>query len=95
MVFLKLVLEFRFSKGRLRITNFEQEVVWEESYKNSMGERVLRPKNMDCLFVTESAMTNAVAVISDYLDSKNISLLKGVLLSDIVSTMDILWEVGN
>ena len=88
-------LEFRFSKGRLRITNFEQEVVWEESYKNSMGERVLRPKNMDCLFVTKSAMTNAVAVISDYLDSKNISLLKGVLLSDIVSTMDILWEVGN
>ena len=86
-------LEFRFSEGRVRINNFEQDIAWDQFYINSMGERVLRPQNKELPNCAVSSMSNAVDVIATHLDTTDISLLEGFLVSDIAPSMHTLWRV--
>ena len=67
-------LEFRFSKGRLRIGNFEREIVWEEAQVNSVGEKVLQQDSLKSWETGPGPLPNSVSGIYQYLQNGETAL---------------------
>ncbi len=88
-------LDFRFSMGRLRISNFEDQVAWEEVYQNRSGERILRAQPIDLLDANESPLKNGVTAIREYLDTNRSDVLEQCLLQEIEPTMRTLWQLAH
>ena len=88
-------LEFRFSKGRLRIGNFEREIVWEEAQVNSVGEKVLKQCSLKSWETKPEPLPNAVAGMYRYLQNGETDGLCQCLLSDIAESMRTTWKVGE
>jgi hypothetical protein len=88
-------LEMRFSEGRLRITNFEEEIVWEKIVTNAIGERVLRRSDL-CISRKESMVNDAaVDVISKYFNTGDESVISGFRLEDTRQSLEALWMVDT
>jgi len=84
-------LEIRFSEGRLRITNFEEEIVWEKIVTNTIGERVLQRSDL-CISRKESMANDAaVDVIGEYFNTGDKSVIKGYRLEDTRQSLEALW----
>lgn len=87
--------DFRFSGGRLRVSNFEEQVIWEEPHKNLMEESVLQPQSMGFPQTKESPLRSLACCIREYLDDNRSDMLEGCLLTEIAPTMRTLWQVEN
>ena len=86
-------VEFRFTKGRLQVNNFESKVIWEEKVVNHIGESVLQNSDEKSWFEGYSAISSAISVIAEYLGEGERAILRGVQLTDIRPTMGSLWKV--
>ena len=84
--------EFRFSLGRLRIANFEQQITWERSIVNLLKENVLVPADLQGKYDGGASMENAVQLIYKYLLANDLTVLDGYLLDDVAPTMTTLWQ---
>ena len=88
-------LEIRFSKGRLRLSNFEQQWSWDSVVVNSRGEKVLSPGVTDLPQQTDSPIINAIDLMNYYLDTRDVEVLSGKLIQDCELTMHAMWSVGS
>ena len=85
--------DMRFERGRLRIGNFEQQILWEGVKINAMNERVLEGEVYCPPDYSETPIQNAVSIISDYLKTEDVSVLKGYSLIDAATTMHAVWSL--
>jgi predicted dehydrogenase len=88
-------LEFRFTGGRIRMVNFEQQISWEKCSINSRGESVLVPENLEFDDLSGDPLTNAVQMIESYMDTRNQNLLEGNTLPDLSPSMKTLWAMRD
>lgn len=86
-------IEIRFSKGRLKIENFETHMFWEESVMNRSGECVLGSTRIDLRREHSSPNLAAASLIARYLETGNRTLLEGVELRDAITTMQTMWNI--
>ena len=86
-------LEIRFSKGRLRIDNFETHVYWEHAVINRVGERVLSGDRVDLHQGNTTSSLIAASLIARYLEEGSRVLLQDTELKDAVNTMQIMWNI--
>jgi len=83
--------DFKFSNGRLRITNFEEQLVWQKSVSNDLGEKILMSENIDIEGNIVCPIEEAVTVMEKYLRDDNKTDLTNHLLQDVESTMNVVW----
>jgi len=88
-------LELRFSKGRLRIGNFENDISWEKAQVNSLGERVLQQEALESWRNEPSPLSNAVAGMYHYLQTGETKHIRQCLLPEIAPSMRTIWTVGK
>ena len=84
-------LDFRFSKGRLQIRNFEKELTWEKQIINDLGERVLERASIGMSVERERSIDQALVAIHAYCEFNCQTNLVGVRLEDIGKSMEVLW----
>ncbi len=87
-------IDLKFEKGRLRILNFESEILWDTVFVNVMNERILIRSDLNLENIEASPIVEAINMISLYLKTQNKDYLDGVLLEDIAATMQMIWSVG-
>jgi len=84
-------LDFRFSKGRLQIRNFEKELVWEKQIINDLGERVLERAPIGIPVERKRPIDQALTAIHAYCEFNCETALVGVRLEDTRKSMEVLW----
>ena len=87
--------DLKFTGGRLRITNYEEEIRWEKVSINSLGERVLIRGDLQFPTVRKSCIEEAVILIQNYLHFLEKNELEGYRVQDIVATMRTIWAVDE
>ena len=85
----------KFEHGRLQITNFEEEIRWEQVSINSLGERVLIRVDLELPTIRKSCLEEAVLLIESYLHLGAQEQLVGYRVQDVVATMRIIWAIGG
>ncbi len=85
-------LDFRFSNGRLQVSNFERELVWEKQIINGLGERVLERTPIGISIERERSIDQALVAIHAYCEFNCQADLIGVRLEDIHKSMEALWS---
>jgi predicted dehydrogenase len=88
-------LDLLFSKYRLRIEDFGQSISLEKKRINQIGENILEKVENGLVPSVKSSMENAIDLIVKSILEENTSLLRGMTLRDIHSTMRTIWNVSN
>jgi len=84
--------DLRFENSRLRIEDFGSRITLENKYINGNGENVLKMSKNSFGTTKNSSIQNAISKIINYLNEKNIDILKGHRLEDASLTMKSIWE---
>jgi len=84
--------DLKFEKGRLRIEDFGNRIVYERKKVNDMKENVLVVDEIDFPEANSSPMQNAIDLIFEALSKKDMSLLNGYRIVDIANTMKTIWD---
>jgi predicted dehydrogenase len=84
--------DFWFKKGRLRLEDFGNRIVFEQEVVNEIGERVLEFKLLDLPKSAHTPMEHAIGSICNFLTTGDATLLQDVSLLAVKDTMETLWQ---
>jgi len=87
--------DFKFTKGRLQIRNFETDITWETANINERGESVLTADTLIQNTNTKSPIEFAYAELADFLHSGSSLNLENARLEEIAPAMKTLWSVNE
>jgi len=85
-------LDIRFDRTRLRIENFGERIILEKQVLNSINEKILIEVQNGLIVRKTTPMEVAIDRMCKCLKSGDKSILDGVRLSDIVTTMNTIWQ---
>jgi predicted dehydrogenase len=85
-------IDLWFELGRLRIEDFGQRIIFEEQIINNIGEKVLKPLEVEIPQTQSTEMQIAYNQICDFLKSGSNQYLLPVTISEIETTMKTLWQ---
>ena len=84
--------DFWFELGRLRIEDFGDRISFEKQVVNHIGEKVLKPCEIEFPSCIQTEMQIAYGQICDFLENGDKKALFPVSISEIEATMKTLWQ---
>ncbi len=83
--------DFKFEKGRVKVSDFGNKFSYEQKVINKKNENVLESISISSID-DQLPIMNAAQLMSQYLELRDIEILRGYMLNDIASTMYTLWR---